>query len=491
MGADRLAERPDGGALSVVGEGMRGAKVTDRASMLSRWRSWFGGIAVRSALVAAVVVLAGLVIVGSASAVLLYRMMCADVDNAAVARARAVAEVLGKEPPDEVESVLMDTDHRIVAVQIVDATGVVVQRSDGAPQAPLIPIQDKDSRVGVLATDDDDVRVSTTTATSRKGNQYTVLVGGGIESIEQMMSTVGWMLAITAPIVAAVAAIVTYLLVRRSLRSVEAIRSRVSEISASDLGERVPVGARSDEISALAVTMNDMLARVEAGHAAQRRFVGDASHELRSPLATVVSALEIGATHPDVLDKALLTTALLPEARRMQTLVENLLLLARADEHGLPLRRVEVDLDDLVAAEVARLKRETALRITSDLSAVKAGVDPDGFVRVLRNLADNAARHAASEVSIVVRADDDNAVVQVIDDGPGIPTAQRDKVFERFIRLDSDRSRRGGGTGLGLAIVAEIVTAHDGTVSIGDREGIAGTVVTVQLPLANSPDSSR
>ncbi|MGW4096574.1 HAMP domain-containing sensor histidine kinase [Mycobacterium sp. NPDC004974] len=459
--------------------------------MLRRWRGWFGGIAVRSGAVAAIVVLAGLVVVGSVSAVLLYRFMCADVDNAAVARAQAVADVLRKEPPDEVESVLMDTDHRIVAVQIVDTTGTVVRRSDAAPKTPLIPLQGNDSRVGILATDDDDVRVSTVPATSREGGPYTVLVGGGIEPIELMMSTVARMLAITAPIVAAVAAIVTYLLVRRSLRSVEAIRSRVSEISASDLAERVPVSGRSDEISALAVTMNEMLSRIEAGNAAQRRFVGDASHELRSPLATVVSALEIGATHPDALDRTLLTTALLPEARRMQSLVENLLLLARADEHGLPLRRVEVDLDDLATAEVARLKRETTLRITAQLSAVKASVDPDGFVRVLRNLADNAARHAATEVTVVVRAEGNNAVVQVIDDGPGIPAAQRDKVFERFIRLDSDRSRRGGGTGLGLAIVAEIVAAHDGSVTISDREAIGGTVVTVQLPLANSPDSSR
>ncbi|MUM29272.1 HAMP domain-containing sensor histidine kinase [Mycolicibacterium sp. CBMA 295] len=437
------------------------------------------------------VVLAGLVIVGSASSVLLYRFMCADVDNAAVARAQAVADVLRKEPPDEVESVLMDTDHRIVAVQVIDPTGAVARRSDGAPNTPMIPVQSGDSRVGVLATGDDDVRVSTITVDSRAGGPYTVLVGGGIEPIELMMSTVGQMLAITAPIVAAVAAIVTYLLVRRSLRSVEAIRSRVSEISASDLAERVPVAGRSDEISALAVTMNEMLARIEAGHAAQRRFVGDASHELRSPLATVVSALEIGVTHPDVLDRTLLTTALLPEARRMQSLVENLLLLARADEHGLPLHRIEVDLDDLATAEVARLRRETKLRITAQLSAVKASVDPDSFVRMLRNLADNAARHAAGEVTIVVRAEGDSALVQVADDGPGIPAAQRDKVFERFVRLDSDRSRRGGGTGLGLAIVAEIVAAHNGTVSIDDREAVPGTVVTVQLPLANSPDSSR
>jgi signal transduction histidine kinase len=458
--------------------------------ILGWWRDWCGGIAVRSALVSAVVVLAGLLIVGSSSAVVLYRLMCADVDNAAVARAQAVADVLREEPPDEVDSVLLATDHRIVAVQVADAAGAVIRRSDAAPKTPLIPLQGSASRVGVLSSADDDVRVSTVTVPSREGGPYTVLVGGGIEPIELMMSTVAQMLAVTAPIVALVAAVVTYLLVRRSLRSVETIRSRVAEISASDLAERVPVAGRADEISALAVTMNEMLARIEAGHSAQRRFIGDASHELRSPLATVVSALEIGVTHPDVLDKTLLTTALLPEARRMQSLVENLLLLARADEHGLSLHRTEVDLDDLATAEVTRLKRETALRITADLSAVKVTADPDGVVRVLRNLADNAARHATSEVTITVREHGGSALLRVVDDGPGIPIDQRDKVFERFVRLDADRSRRGGGTGLGLAIVAEIVTAHDGTVSIGDRAG-GGTVVTVQLPSANSPDSSR
>ncbi|OTR00236.1 hypothetical protein B9M85_13285 [Mycobacteroides abscessus] len=107
-----------------------------------------------------------------------------------------------------------------------------------------------------------------------------------------------------------------------------------------------------------------------------------------------------------------------------------------------------------------------------------------GLARVLRNLADNAARHARSQVSIVVRADADNAYLQVCDDGPGIPVAERDRVFERFVRLDADRSRHGGGSGLGLAIVAEIVAAHKGTVDISGREG-GGTVLTVRLPLAN------
>lgn len=461
-------------------------------AVLARLRRWCGGIATRSALVAAVVVLASLVIVGAASVVLLNQSMCADVDAAARARATAVAERLREEPPDELESVLLATDQRIVSVQVVDRSGQVVRRSQSASERPLIPLQEStfaDSRVGVPSTSDDDIRVASETVSGGKG-QYTVLVGGGIEPIESMVSTVATMLAVTAPVVAVVAAVATYLLVRRSLRSVDAIRSRVTQISASDLGERVPVPNRADEISALAVTMNEMLTRIEAGHSAQRRFVGDASHELRSPLATVISALEIAESHPEMLDKTLLQTALLPEAHRMQSLVEDLLLLARADEHGLPMRRTEIDLDDLAGAEVARLKRETSLKISAQLAAVKVSGDALGVARVLRNLADNAARHAGAEVSIVVRAQGGSAYFHVCDDGPGIPAAERDRVFERFVRLDTDRSRHGGGSGLGLAIVAEIVAAHEGTVGIGDHAG-GGTVMTVQLPLANSPESSR
>lgn len=456
---------------------------------LSRLRRWCGGIATRSAFVAAAVVLASLVIVGIVSVELLYRSMCADVDDAAKARAQAVAEALRKEPPRELESVLLSTDQRVVAVQVVDNGGVVVRRSESSPKDPLIMLQENDSRVGVIASIDDDMRVSTATVTGRKG-QYRVLVGGGIEPIESMVSTVATMLGVTAPVVSVVAGVVTYLLVRRSLRSVDAIRSRVAEISTSDLDERVPVPNRSDEISALAVTMNEMLARIEAGHAAQRRFVGDASHELRSPLATVISALEIAANHPEVFDRQLVRSALLPEAHRMQALVEDLLLLARADEHGLPMRRTEIDLDDLAVAESQRLKRETQLTISAQLSAVKIVGDAHGVARVLRNLADNAARYAAGTVMITVSSDVHYAYLEVSDDGPGIPPAERHRVFERFVRLDSARSRQGGGSGLGLAIVAEIVAAHHGTVKIDDRTG-GGAAVTVQLPLANSPDSSR
>ena len=440
-----------------------------RIVSVAAWRAlrrWRGSIAIRSAFISGIAVFAGLVTVGVISVAALYELMIKDVDHAARARALAVAERLHKEPPDELESVLLATDQRVVAVQVLRSDGAVVRRSGAEAKAPL--------------TSDKEVRVSTATVSGRRGG-YTVLVGGGIEPAESMVSSVAVMLAVTAPIVAVVAGGATYLLVRRSLRSVDAIRSRVSAISASDLAERVPVPGGSDEMAALAVTMNDMLARIQAGHTAQQRFVGDASHELRSPLATVISGLEIAAAHPKRFDTQMVHCTLLPEARRMQHLVEDLLLLARADEHGLPMRRTDVDLDDLVSAEVQRLKQHTGLKVSCELAAVRVTGDAQGLSRVLRNLVDNAVRHAANEVFIKVSGDDAHAYLQVHDDGPGIPEADRDKVFERFVRLDADRSRHGGGTGLGLAIVAEIVGAHAGTIGIGDRCG-GGTVVTVHLP---------
>jgi signal transduction histidine kinase len=326
------------------------------------------------------------------------------------------------------------------------------------------------------------IRFSARTVSVPDGSRYTVLVGEGSQAVVSAVKTVVIALAIAAPIVIAVSAGATYMLVARSMRSVDAIRSRVADISTSDLAERVPVPESRDEIAALAETMNEMLARIEAGHAAQQRFVGDASHELRSPLATIISALEVAVAHPELLDEELAAGTLIPEAHRMQSLVDDLLLLARADERGLVVRREDVDLDDLAAGEAQRLRRETSLAVHTELTPTRLVGDTRALSRVLRNLLENAALHAASRIDVAVASGGGDATVSVTDDGPGIPAADRERVFDRFVRLDPDRSRRGGGAGLGLAIVREIVAAHRGSVKVDDRPG-GGTRMTVQLPL--------
>jgi signal transduction histidine kinase len=256
------------------------------------------------------------------------------------------------------------------------------------------------------------------------------------------------------------------------------------------LTERVPVPPGRDEISALATTMNDMLARIEYGHAAQRQFVGDASHELRSPLTAIISALDVAVAHPEVFDLKVATSTLVPEAERMRVLVEDLLLLARADEGRLAMHREPVRLDDIATGEVVRQRRIGHRDVEISAEPTELHGDGAALSRLVRNLLENAARHTRSRVEVTVRTRGGYAVVTVADDGPGIPERDRMRVFDRFVRLESDRARSSGGTGLGLAIVAEIVSAHGGTVTIGERAG-GGTVVTIQLPLTRLPDSKR
>lgn len=450
--------------------------------------SW--GVSARSAFVAATVVFVALGVAGAGLAAILYRTMLSGIDSAAATRVGEVAEQVVQRGAAGVDPAMLETDQRIVAVQVIGGNGTVVLRSRSAPDTPLVAMGDVGDGLRIGMPEQSSplgrIRVSAQTVTGPDG-QYTVLVGEGSATIASTVWAVVVALAIAAPVVVAVSAAATYVLVRRSMQSVDAIRSRVADITTSDLTGRVPVPSSRDEIAALAVTMNEMLARIEAGHDAQRRFVGDASHELRSPLTTIISALEVAVAHPELLGGELATTTLLPEALRMKDLIDDLLLLARADERGLDMPREDVDLDDLAGIEVERLRRETTLDVGVDLEPTRVTGDPAALSRVLRNLLDNAARHAVSRVDVSVRRVGVYALLEVADDGAGISPEDRRRVFDRFVRLDPDRSRSAGGTGLGLAIVREIVLAHAGRVTIGDGIG-TGTTVLVQLP---SPESSR
>jgi signal transduction histidine kinase len=446
------------------------------------------GISARSAFVAASVVFVALGVTGMVLAGVLYRSMLSEVDNAAAARVARAAAVIAEQGPSALDAELLSTDTRVLAVQVIGGDGTVLHRSPGAPAAPLIPVGELGAgpRIGMPEHDSPfgEIRFSAQTVTGPDGSRYTVVVGEGSPLVLSTVGTVVTALAVAAPVVIAVSAAATYLLVRRSMRSVDDIRSRVADITTSDLTGRVPVPDSRDEIAALAVTMNEMLARVEAGHAAQQRFVGDASHELRSPLATIISALEVADAHPDLLNAELAQHTLMPEAQRMRSLIEDLLLLARADERGWNIRHEDVDLDDLAASEIERLRRESDLLVTTGIEPARVSGDPAALARVLRNLLDNAARHASSTVEVELRCTERDVVLTIGDDGPGIPAPDRYRVFDRFVRLDEGRSRGAGGTGLGLAIVSEIVAAHLGQVRIEDRPG-GGTRAVVQLSAAS------
>jgi signal transduction histidine kinase len=276
---------------------------------------------------------------------------------------------------------------------------------------------------------------------------------------------------------------VAWFAVRRSLRAVGAIRAEVDGVRATDLGRRVPVPDSGDEITQLAVTMNEMLARLDRSVRRQSQFTADASHELRTPLASLRTQLEVQLAHPDRLDWRRSCENAVLDVTRMEALAGDLLLLSKldADQH---LRQEPVDLADLVTRHAAA--RDT-VEVTTEIEAAPVVLGHAGRLeRVLRNLVDNAERHAKSRVTITLAESDGQAVLSVQDDGPGIPAEDRERVFDRFVRLDDDRAREDGGSGLGLAIAAEIARTHGGTLHVADNVpgGMSGARLELRLPLA-------
>jgi signal transduction histidine kinase len=281
-------------------------------------------------------------------------------------------------------------------------------------------------------------------------------------------------------------------LVGRTLRPVEAIRREVAGIGAGGAGldRRVPVPAGDDEVSRLARTMNGMLDRIEDAARRQQRFVADASHELRSPLARVRAEVEVDLAHPGGADPDATAASVLAEVVAMQHLVDDLLALARADAGVDAGERGPVDLDDLVDRQARRLRAAGRVAVDSrGVSAAQVVGDRDQLARAIGNVVDNAARHARTTVTLAVREDGGTAVVSVADDGPGIPPERRDDVFERFHRLDGARTAPAGGAGLGLAIAREIVVAHGGTIVVDPAHG-PGARLVITLPLAPSPSTA-
>ena len=322
---------------------------------------------------------------------------------------------------------------------------------------------------------------------SAQGRPVTVIVGQQLLPVHQAVDTVQLMTMIGVPILVLVTGFFTYLFSSRALRPIEAIRSRVAGLTDRDLSTRVPEPATHDEVGRLARTMNGMLSRLEESQATQRRFVADASHELRSPLATVSTGLELlGAGMPkDSADMATVQT-LRGETSRLTSLVENLLFLARADERGLATRREEIDLDEIAEAERVRPSTDDRVAVTVSTEPVRVTGDRGQLVRVLRNLVDNARRHADRAVLVSVRAEGAVAVVDVEDDGAGVPEADRARVFERFVRLDESRARGDGGSGLGLAIVSELVAAHGGSVVVEGSDTLGGARFRVRVPMVEA-----
>jgi len=284
----------------------------------------------------------------------------------------------------------------------------------------------------------------------------------------EALSTVDPVLLFGGLVLLLMVGLVTWWVVGRVLGRVERIRTELVDITAHDLSRRVPVPATGDELQRWAITTNETLDRLEAAVSRYRGFVDDAAHELRSPLASLLSTLA--------------------EARRLQRLTDDLLLLARLDRPA-PVHTRVVDLDALAAEQVAE-RRFAGTGTRYGMSTVESRVlgDEGQLERVLRNLLDNAAKFARSEVQVTVARRDGWVELEVADDGPGIPAEDRSRVFDRFTRLDPSRDALHGGTGLGLAIARDIVRGHGGRIEVADSR--AGARVVVRLPEVAVPAAS-
>ncbi|WP_199701750.1 sensor histidine kinase [Jiangella rhizosphaerae] len=426
-----------------------------------RWRTTIGAV---------VVVGLALLIGGVALVAVMRSTLLEQVADAAQARAESVDAGQPRPRPSA------DDDG---FVQVVDADGTVVAATANVAGAAAVDVRPGGTaRVDVAGEDMLVVAV-------RAGDR--TVVAGQSADVAEATAVVTRLLGIGLPVLLAVVAVTTWWTAGRALAPVEAVRAEVDAISAAELHRRVPAGRGDDEIARLARTMNRMLDRLEEAQTRQREFVSDASHELRSPVASIRQHAEVALAHPDRTTVPDLAGTVLAEDMRVQRLVEDLLVLARADERRLRLAAHPVDLDDLVLEEASRLRAAGGVEVdTTGVAATRVTGDAAALRRVLRNLGDNAARHAAGVVTLSVAERDGVAVLAVEDDGPGIAPADRERVLRRFVRLDEARDRDAGGAGLGLAIVDELVRAHGGDVSVEAAAG-GGARIVVRLP-GRSPD---
>ncbi|MFN0028535.1 MAG: ATP-binding protein [Acidimicrobiales bacterium] len=311
----------------------------------------------------------------------------------------------------------------------------------------------------------------------RRIDGVSYLVGAPLDGVARSVDRVRQWLRWSVPITVLLAGLVTWLLAGRALRPVRAITEQAARIGAGTLHERVPVPPTGDEIATLAVTMNEMLGRLQAHDHRHRRFVSDASHELRSPVAVLRTAADVALQPGSNVDATELAQRVRAESDRMATMISDLLTLARYDEGG-PGPTAEVDLDDVLLEEAARPRR-----VPVDVRAVSGGRvrgrAPE-LRRMVTHLLDNAARHARGSVWVSLGCSGQLVQLAVEDDGVGIPVEQRRAIFERFVRLDAARTRDAGGAGLGLAVVSSIVEGLGGHVTVDDSpHGGARFVVTL------------
>ena len=435
---------------------------------------------------AAFAVAAVLALVAIALVSLVRQQLYTNLDNSLAQRADTLETSFDDEDADDL-SVLLNTNDEDRAAQLVGGDGTVVTATPNLAGAP--PLDDGVRPAGVAfvrneniaALEDDAYRVLSRDVATASGPAV-LHVAQNVDDLHDTIRNLTVALSVVVPVVVAVLAGLVWWLVGRTLRPVELMRRQVDDISGADLQRRLPVPGQADEIARLATTMNRMLDRIDQAGRSQRQFVADASHELRTPLTRIRTELEVDLSQPELADARATHATVLDEILSVQALLDDLLFLARSDEHEHGTRHAPVDLDDIVLREVALQRATTTRRIdTSGVSAAHVDGDAGQLGRLVRNLLSNALRHATSTVTIALSQPGTTARLVITDDGPGVPPEARERIFERFGRADDARTRDEGGTGLGLAIVRDIARRHGGQVRYYDEARSGGARFVVDL----------
>ncbi|MBC9711382.1 HAMP domain-containing histidine kinase [Streptomyces sp. TRM66268-LWL] len=472
-------------------------------------RRFFSSVRARAALGATAVVAVALIGAGTAVFLSLRANLTEQASSQAESAARRVAAQLAAGTPyanlelpdgEDHPVQVIDREDRLRAasedLEDITGTGVaaVVPRPSLAPDGDeeeddrdesdpdVGEISDRAWYASGQATVDGETgkyQFAAVEVTTRDDTTVTVYAGAPLSATDGAASTALTSMLIGLPALVLIVGGVTWLATQRALRPVEDIRQEMAAITASeDLSRRVPEPDTHDEIARLAKTTNETLSALEASVERQRRFVADASHELRSPIASLRTQLEVAAAHPELLD----LDGAVEDTVRLQGLAADLLLLARLDAGERP-SDARVDLTALVREEVSqRTADRIPVRVHADESVEVSG-SRGQLARVLGNLVDNAQRHARSRITVTLSREGERALLTVADDGAGVPEDERERIFERFVRLDDARTRDEGGAGLGLAIARDVVERHSGRLSVGDSPD-GGALFRVELPLA-------
>jgi signal transduction histidine kinase len=458
--------------------------------MLSKLRS----LRARIALFATLTVSAALIAASLGLVFAVERTLVGRHQKAAIEELDRVAAAVGKgEDPDrpvaERANVLVQIfDENGDLVGTVPETGIVLRGTSSVGQriatvsrvgpgsVRMITRRPSDGAIAVRQLEREELILAERSVTSPEGERTIVAVSpfsGVARSIETIINTL-WL---GIPILILFVGFVSWHFTGRMLRPVGAIARRAEEISDSNLAERLPQTGTGDEIDRLATTLNSMLARLEDAARRHREFVSDASHELWSPISIIRTQLEVALANPEQADWEVVARDALTEGERLERLVEDLLFLARAEERDPPRRPVQ--LEELVKNEILRLRDP---RISLDVKPVAVQGDPHQLAKVIANLLANARRHAKRRIEVTLKRDRGRARLSVDDDGPGVPPFERERIFDRFTRLDEARTQEAGGLGIGLALVSRIVGAHGGAVGCSGSD-LGGARFEVTFPL--------